>query len=143
MGMAHKGKYRVQNLEKYRGDPTNVIYRSLWETKAMRRFDMDPNVVEWSSESIVIPYHDKSTGRLRRYFPDFYFKRRDGRCFLVEVKPLRETTPPTRNGKTEKRFLTECLTYVRNQSKWDAARRWCERRGWDFIVITERELGIK
>lgn len=141
--MARKGRYRVENPEKYRGDPTNVWYRSSWELKVMRRFDRDPNVAAWGSEEVVIPYRDKASGRLRRYFPDFTMKRTDGKKFLIEVKPEKETRPPTRQGKTEKRFITECLTYAKNSSKWTAARKWCEDHGYEFVLITERQLGIK
>lgn len=141
--MAVRGKFRPKNPEKYAGDPTNICFRSSWEIKMMRRLDEDANVVSWSSEEIVIPYRDRTTGRLRRYFPDFHMKRRDGKEFLIEVKPLRETLPPTREGKSEKRFMAECVTYGKNLSKWEAAERYAAERGWEFLKITERELGIR
>ena len=141
--MAVRGRFKPKNPEKYRGDVTQIVFRSSWEIKVMRRLDEDPNVVEWSSECVVIPYKDKSTGRMRRYFPDFYVRRRDEKCLIVEVKPAKESVPPVREGKSEQRFLKECLTYAKNQSKWEAAREWCGRRGWEFLVITERELGIR
>lgn len=118
-------------------------YRSSWEIKVMRRFDRDPSVESWSSEEVVIPYRDKSTGRLRRYFPDFAMKRVDGKKFLIEVKPERETVPPVKTGKSEKRFISECLTYAKNASKWQSARKWCEDHGYEFVIITEKNLGIK
>lgn len=141
--MAVRGKFRPKNPEKYVGDPTEIVFRSSWEIKMMRRLDEDKNVLAWSSEEIVIPYRDRTTGRLRRYFPDFWFRRRDGKEFLVEVKPLRETLPPERAGKSEKRFVAECVTYGKNLSKWEVASRFCRDRGWTFLKITERELGIK
>jgi len=36
MYMSYKGKYRPENPKKYKGDPTNIVYRSLWERKFMR-----------------------------------------------------------------------------------------------------------
>lgn len=141
--MAVKGRYVPRNPQKYRGDVTNIIFRSSWEAKLFRRLDNDPNVVEWSSEEIIIPYKDRSSGRFRRYFPDVWFRRRDGSEFLIEVKPLKETMPPTKDRKTEKRYMQECVTYAKNTSKWEAARRFCENRGWQFLIITERELGIR
>lgn len=138
-----KGLYRVENPEKYAGDPTRVVYRSSWELKLFKRLDRDKNVIEWSSEEIIIPYSDRSTGRLRRYFPDVYFKRKDGTKIVVEVKPLKETVPPKKDDrKTEKRFTAECLTYAKNFSKWEAARRWCAERGYEFKIITEKHLGV-
>lgn len=140
--MAHKGRYKPENPEKYRGDVTNIVWRSSWELRMFKRLDRDPNVVSWSSEEIVITYKDQSSGKMRRYFPDVAFKRSDGKKFLVEIKPLKETIPPTKTGKSERRFMTECVTYAKNRSKWAAAERWCEQRGYTFLLITERELGV-
>jgi hypothetical protein len=70
-------------------------------------------------------------------------KRVDGKEFLIEVKPLRETLPPVREGKSEKRFVAECVTYGKNLSKWEAAERYAEINKMKFIIITEKELGIK
>lgn len=141
--MAIKGRFAPRNPHKYRGDVTNIIFRSSWEIKMMKRLDLDDNVLEWSSESVIVPYKDRTSGRFRRYFPDFWMRRYDGSEFLIEVKPLKETMPPTREKKTEKRYLQECVTYARNVSKWEAAEKFCEKRGWRFIKITERELGIR
>ena len=33
--MSYKGKYKPSYPQKYKGDPTNIIYRSLWERKFM------------------------------------------------------------------------------------------------------------
>jgi hypothetical protein len=141
--VAIKGRFQPRNPDKYRGDTTQIIFRSSWEVKMMRRLDTDPNVVEWSSESVIVPYSDRSTGRFRRYYPDFWMRRKDGAEFLIEVKPLKETMPPKREGKTEKRYVQECITYAKNISKWEAAEKFCEKRNWRFLKITERELGIR
>jgi len=29
-----------------------------------------------------------------------------------------------------------------NQAKWKAARKWAEKRGMEFIILTEKELDI-
>ena len=44
--MAYKGKYRPTNPKKYKGDPTNIIYRSLWERKFMCYCDLNDNILE-------------------------------------------------------------------------------------------------
>ena len=33
--MAYRGRYIPSNPKKYKGDPSNIIYRSLWERKFM------------------------------------------------------------------------------------------------------------
>ena len=69
-----KGKCKPMNPKKYRGDPTQVIYRSLWERKLMVYCDKNTSVIEWGSEEIIIPYRSPKDGRIHRYFPDFYMK---------------------------------------------------------------------
>ena len=56
-----------KNPSKYLGDPTKIVYRSLWERKCMRIFDENPNVIRWASEEMAIPYFspvDKKRHRL-------------------------------------------------------------------------------
>ena len=38
--------------------------------------------------------------------------------------------------------MTESFTFIKNQSKWKAAEQWCLDRGYEFKILTERELGI-
>ena len=85
--MSYKGKYHPTKREKYRGDVNNIIYRSLWERSFMKYCDDNPDVVEWGSEEIVVPYISPIDGKRHRYFPDFYVKTSKGDKFLVEIKP--------------------------------------------------------
>ena len=139
-GRTHKGKYKPKNPEKYKGNVNDVVYRSSWERGLCRWCDMNSSVLEWSSEEVVIPYKDASTNKTRRYFIDFYIKWKNGRVTLVEVKPLKQTQRPSKPKRQTKRFIEESLTYVKNQSKWEAASQYAKRRGWTFQVWTEREL---
>ena len=146
--MAYKGKYRVKNYKKYKGDPTSVVFRSLWEKKFMDYCDMNPNVVEWSSEEIVIPYKDPVQKKVRRYFPDFYMKvlEPNGKTqsYLVEVKPKKQTELPKKplQRKNQKAYISEVMTYATNTAKWKSAERYCRDRLWKFKLITEVELEI-
>ena len=143
----YKGKYRVRNYRKYKGDPTNVVYRSLWERKFMDYCDSTRNVLEWSSEEHIIPYKDPVAKKWRRYFPDFYMKVKEAngkiQSYLVEVKPLKQTKSPKKRKRVTKSYLFECKTYAVNQAKWKAANEWCKDRKIEFKIITEKELGIK
>ena len=98
--MSYKGKYKPSYPNKYSGDPTNIIYRSLWERKFCVYCDLNENVLEWASEEIQIKYFDPTTKKVRRYFPDFYIKYldKDGkiRKAIIEIKPLKETQEPVR-----------------------------------------------
>ena len=72
--MYYQGKFSPKNYKKYKGDPTNIIYRSSWELTFMKYCDSNPNVLEWGSEEIVIPYKSPLDNRYHRYFVDFYIK---------------------------------------------------------------------
>lgn len=142
-----KGKFRPKNPQKYRGDPTNIIYRSGWELKAMRYFDENDNVLEWASEEVTVNYYDPTLRKYRRYFPDFIIRARksDGTTvtMMLEVKPEAQTREPKVQSKKTKRYITEVTTYATNSAKWEAAREFCLDRGWEFKLITEKQLGIK
>jgi len=140
--MAWKGQFKPKNPQKYRGDPTNIWYRSSWELQSMIRLDGNPEVVQWSSEEIQIPYVSPKDGRVHRYFPDFHIKMQDGSQSIVEIKPMKETVPPSPKGKSKRKFLSEVMTYGVNDAKFRAARAYCKQRAWHFQVITEHELGV-
>lgn len=149
--MAYKGFFRPRNPEKYKGDPTNIVYRSRWELMCMMRYDEHPDVIEWGSEEISIPYISPLDNRIHRYYPDFFVKKRDpdGNIVydLVEVKPFKETQPPViqegNKAKRNRRYINEVMKWGVNSAKWKAAENYCADRGWNFIKITERELGLK
>lgn len=139
--MAYSGKYEPKNKSKYKGDPTNIIFRSLWEYHVMRWCDLNPDVTKWESEEFCIPYICKTDGQPHRYFPDFLISFRNGKTVLVEVKPKHQTKPPERKrGKSEEKFLTEALTYAKNISKWEAAQQYCRKQGYIFQVWDETTL---
>ena len=140
--MSYKGRFRPHNSEKYKGNPTTIIYRSLWELKFMRYLDADKRVLEWSSEEFFIPYKDPSSGRVRRYFPDFLAKTKE-KTVIFEIKPYKQTLQPLKeNYKTENRFIKETLTYMTNNAKWAAATVYCAERKWEFKIMTEYQLGL-
>ena len=145
--MSYQGKYRPSNTKKYRGNPTNIIYRSLWERKFMVYCDKNENIIEWGSEEIAIPYRSPLDNRIHRYFPDFYIKYKDAngkiRRSLIEVKPFRQTQQPPILEKKTKGYIYEVAEYAKNQAKWQAAKEFGDDRSWEFKSLTEKELGIK
>lgn len=145
--MAYSGKFSPKNPQKYKGDPTNIIFRSLWERRVMSYLDENSNVIEWRSEEIAIPYKSPIDNRFHRYFPDFLAKirRPDGsiQTLMLEVKPFNQTQQPEIQKKKTKKYITEVTTWAVNDAKWKAARELCADKGWEFRLITEKELGIK
>jgi hypothetical protein len=145
--MTYKGKFRPKHPKKYRGDPTKIIYRSLWERNCMRYFDDNPNVLKWSSEEVIVPYKSPLDGRYHRYFPDFLIriKNKQGQLetIMIEVKPYKETKEPKPQKRLTKNYLVEVKTWSINKRKWEAAIEFCKDRRWKFMIITEKELGIK
>jgi hypothetical protein len=145
--MLHQGYFKPKNPQKYKGDPTNIIYRSGWELKFMFYVDSHPEIIEWGSEEFSIPYRSPIDGRIHRYFPDFYLKKitKDGKpqTLIIEIKPLKQTIEPQKTNKKTKRYINEVMTWGVNEAKWRAAAVYCNDRAWKFEILTEKELGIK
>ena len=145
--MAYKGKYQPLSPKKYRGNPTNIIYRSLWELKFMKYCDSNRNILEWGSEEIVLPYISPIDNRDHRYFPDFYIKVREStgkiKKYVIEIKPQKQCIEPKVQKRKTKSYVYQVCEYAKNQAKWEAATEFCKDRKWEFKVLTENELGIK
>jgi hypothetical protein len=140
----YKGKFKPENPKKYMGDSDNIIYRSMWERRCMKYFDINPSILQWASEEVVIPYYDSMTKKVRRYFPDFLIKVKtvEGvKTHLIEVKPSKDLRPPV-GGKGKKRstVLYEMKTYQMNRDKFASARKWCDDRNITFDIWTEKHL---
>ena len=102
---------------------------------------------KWQSEEKAIWYDNPITKRKARYFPDFIveYERSDGITMqeMVEIKPARQVEgPPTNPKRRTKAWMNAVMTYAQNMAKWKAARRWCEDRGMNFRIVTEKELGL-
>lgn len=143
-----QGKFKPRNPQKYKGDPTNIIYRSSYEYKFMDYCDLNESINEWKSEEFFIPYRSPIDGNIRRYFPDFFIKYKDSkgniRKAVIEVKPKKDLKMPETNPKRKtKSWVYSVKMYAINQAKWAAAKDWCEDRGYEFRIFTEEELGIK
>lgn len=145
--MAYSGLYKPVNPKKYRGNPTRIIYRSMWEKKFMIFCDHTSSIVEWGSEEIIIPYRSPIDGRVHRYYPDFYIKilTKSGKYekYVIEVKPKRQTQKPNEKPKRKTAaWKREVLTWIKNRAKWDAAEDFCEDRQMKFKILTEDHLKV-
>ena len=87
------------------GDLAKITYRSSWELTFMQFLDNNPSFKRWGSEIFPVPYVKPTTGRVHRYFPDFFVEYEDTkgniRREMIEVKPAAQTRRTrSRNPKT-------------------------------------------
>ena len=146
--MTYKGRYFPTNPKKYKGNPNQIVYRSLWERKVMVYCDKNDAIIEWGSEEVIVPYLSPMDGRIHRYFPDFYMKVRqaDGstKKFIIEVKPKSQCKQPVKNPKRRTtKWFNEVKTFAINQAKWKSAREFCEDKGMEFKIFTEDHINPK
>ena len=145
MKKTYSGKFVPKNPNKYGGDYTAIVYRSLWERHCFKWCDQNSNVKSWSSEEVVVPYFYDVDKKYHRYYVDLKITFVDNKTLLVEIKPEKETRPPKNPGRKTKQYLQEGLTYVKNVNKWKAANNYAKDRGWNFVIWTENtlnEMGI-
>ena len=146
--MTYKGRYFPTNPKKYKGNPNQIVYRSLWERKVMVYCDKNDAIIEWGSEEVIVPYLSPMDGKMHRYFPDFYMKVRqaDGstKKFIIEVKPKSQCKQPVKNPKRRTtKWFNEVKTFAINQAKWKSAREFCEDKGMEFKIFTEDHINPK
>jgi hypothetical protein len=140
-----QGLFKPKNPNKYvgRGLP---VYRSGWELRFFRWCDNNANVLEWASESVIIPYLNKADGKYHRYYTDGIIAIREGEKiskYIIEIKPSSQLKTPISGKKKISTINYENYRYLQNISKWDAAKQWCDKRGYKFLILTEKELGLK
>ena len=144
-GKFKQGVFKPRNRDKYRGKAW-PIYRSGWELKFFKWCDLNENVTAWDSECVIVPYNNPLTGRIQRYFVDglITINETNGpKTYLIEIKPSKQTIPPiVKKGRKKSTILYEQQTYVKNKAKWLAAEKWAKKKGIEFKILTEKELGI-
>jgi hypothetical protein len=111
-------------------------------------FDNSTSVIKWGYEILKIPYLNVIDKQIHRYYPDFYVEMIDKdnqvKKYIIEVKPSKQTEPPkapkNSNGRSQRRYMLEAQTYVINRCKWESATEFCKKNGFEFKVITEKEI---
>ena len=153
-----KNKDKVLKLNTQGG----VYYRSSWEKKIMTWLDLNEKIVKWGAECLRIPYQmtHMVNGDMKvkehSYFPDFYYELRlennTTRYVVAEVKPKadyndaimfsegRFTVPENTTLKKLQSLEYKFKMAQKNAEKWETMIRWCENKGYNFIVITEDTL---
>jgi hypothetical protein len=144
-GQYQQGYFVPQDLKKYVGDPTRIIYRSSWELKFMQFLDRSPSILKWSNESFAIPYFSPLDKRGHRYFIDFLVVTKDSegnqQTWIIEVKPSKYFTKPEApkrmTDQSTKNYLYSAKQYIINMAKFEAAKQFCAERGLKFGIVTE------
>ena len=140
----NQGKYKPRHPEKYVGNVENICFLSSWELHMNKFLDNNPNILRWSSEEISIPYIKPTTGKVHKYYPDYWieYKDKDGKLHqeIIEVKPHAQTQPPKTRGKNKPAQLRESITYAVNVAKWAACQQFCDKHGVKFRIVTEKQL---
>lgn len=135
--MAYRTIFNPKNPQKYAGDTSKIVCRSLWERNVCKFCDNHPNVLKWSSEEIAIPYTNPIDKKIHNYYPDFLiqFNGVNGKqTWMIEVKPKKQTLLKENASKKEK------VTWIINNAKWHAAKKYCEKHNIVFQILTEKEL---
>jgi hypothetical protein len=159
----HGGNYVPKNKDKVLKLNTQggVYYRSSWEKKIMYWLDNKKEIIKWGAECLRIPYQmthfDNGDMKVKEhsYYPDFYYEMRNSDGILkqvvVEVKPMKEykmvqllkegkLEVPEKGIKKLKSFEYDLKMAYKNKNKWETMIRWCDKKGYDFIIITEEHL---
>lgn len=122
-----------------------VNYKSGLELTGIRYVDTNPKVKCWSLEPFNIKYIKPTDKKIHRYFIDLYIEMKTGHKFLVEIKSSSETVKPKppkkQTAKAKRRYAKMLETYAINTAKWNAAREVAKKNGFQFIFLTEKELG--
>ena len=158
----HGGNYIPQNKDKVIKLNTEggLYYRSSWEKKIMFWLDNNEKITKWGAECLQIPYQmthfDNGDAKIKKhvYHVDFYYEMRiDGvlKQIVVEVKPKKEYNMvialnegkllvPEKGTKKLKNFEYDLKMAYKNKNKWETMINWCNKKGYEFIIITEDHL---
>ena len=159
----NQGNYIPKNKDKVIKLNTQggVYFRSSWEKKIMHWLDNNNTITKWGAECMRIPYQmthfDNGDTKIKEhsYFPDFYYEMRLSdetlKQVVVEVKPMKEfqmvqdlnegkLNVPENSMKKLKNFEYDLKMAYKNKQKWETMINWCNKKGYEFIIITEQHL---
>jgi hypothetical protein len=132
--------YIPKNREKYRGK-IPIQTRSSWELKMCQFLDINPKIVEWIFEPLWITYFHPIKKKPARYLPDFWIKTVNNEIFVIELGQHKHKV--IRGESKSKKAKTRAYTnYMRieNEAKFKAAEEFCQKKGWEFKIVTEKQM---
>lgn len=116
-----KPKFKQGDYVSKKNNGKVLHYRSGYELEIYKLLEEIPEVVAYDVESLEVRYYFEN--EFHTYWPDLSLLFADGHREIWEVKPQ-----------------TQCKLPI-NIAKWKSAGLLCEARGWDFEIITEKEIG--
>lgn len=137
-----QGFFYPRNLDKFVSKDNKAIYRSGLELEYFRILDKNPNVLKWGSEEVVVPYFFEN--KWHKYYVDLFVVFKFGEStkkYFIELKPYSQTIEPKVNKrKKQMTMLYEAKQWAKNQAKWKAATEFAKKNGWEFHILTEKDL---
>ena len=137
-----QGFFYPRNLDKFISKDNKAIYRSGLELEYFRILDKNPNVLKWGSEEVVVPYFFEN--KWHKYYVDLFVVFKFGEStkkYFIELKPYSQTVEPKVNKRKKKMtMLYEAKQWAKNQAKWKAATDFAKKNGWEFHILTEKDL---
>lgn len=155
----HQGLFIPKNPDKLiqKNSEGGVYYRSGLEQKMMIYLDNNDSILHWGSENFKVPYTLKKYDTIlleyketqHCYYPDFYYEQLQNNGSITkvvaEVKPYSNVIEPKLSAnptsKQVKNFEYELNMYNKNLNKWTYMIDFCKKKGFEFIIITEKLLG--
>ena len=144
----NQGYYKLINPEKYIGDASQIIYRSLMELKFCNLCDVSEKILKWASEAISVTYVHPLKKKKCQYFPDFVIevRQKDGsvKLIMIEVKPM-DLTPfsniprlsHTASQSQIRSHNRRLANIAVNTAKYQAAVQYCLQRRMTYQFLTE------
>lgn len=108
---ADRGRFGAWHCPKLDRD---VSYESETELRVIRLLSFAPQIAYYQEQPLAISY--QFAGQQRTYYPDLLAATVDGRCILIEVKPVYE------------------MAMAINVAKYRAAEEFCRHRGWGLVT---------
>jgi hypothetical protein len=108
-----------------------LYYRSGLEQKMMIYLDNNSKIKFWGAEHLRIPYQKTEWVSETQEFKTTEHS--------SETKEPKLNDNPT--SKQLKNFEYALKMYNKNLSKWKYMIEYCDRKGFEFIIITEQHLG--
>ena len=137
-----QGIFKPKNPEKFIGK--FAIFRSSYERAFFLKMDNNPNVLEWGSENVIVPYKHPIDNKIHKYYVDAYVVIKEGNAtnkYLIELKPSSQTEQPKASKRKKKEtMIYENFQWKVNQAKWAAAEQYAKLKGAKFLILTEKDL---